>query len=401
MPVFNYEAKNVDGIVIKGKLEVDTREQLQKNLREKNFFLIKVEEEVAANNLSFDKFKEIPFKDLSMFCKELYFTLSAGIPVIRSLEIINVNIENKRLKAVIDELIEEIQKGRNMSDVLKEKEEIPNMFASMVSVGESTGYLDEIIKDMSIYYDKQHQQKLKIKSALSYPKVLVVFGALITMGLITFVVPTFVETITSSGGQVPLITRIVIGISDFCRNNVIILTILVVGIIIFKKYVLDKNENYIYERDKFLMNSKRLGAITQQVTTARFARTFSILLKGGMGIIESIDIVSESIGNEYTKQLLQECKKLVNVGSSVGEALEAKEVFPSLLTQMMKIGEESGNIDSILDQISDFYDSESDFAIKKFTSLIEPVVIIGLALVVGLVVVALVLPMFQSMGSVG
>ena len=401
MPVFNYEAKNVDGIVIKGKLEVDTREQLQKNLREKNFFLIKVEEEVAANNLSFDKFKEIPFKDLSMFCKELYFTLSAGIPVIRSLEIINVNIENKRLKAVIDELIEEIQKGRNMSDVLKEKEEIQNMFASMVSVGESTGYLDEIIKDMSIYYDKQHQQKLKIKSALSYPKVLVVFGALITMGLITFVVPTFVETITSSGGQVPLITRIVIGISDFCRNNVIILTILVVGIIIFKKYVLDKNENYIYERDKFLMNSKRLGAITQQVTTARFARTFSILLKGGMGIIESIDIVSESIGNEYTKQLLQECKKLVNVGSSVGEALEAKEVFPSLLTQMMKIGEESGNIDSILDQISDFYDSESDFAIKKFTSLIEPVVIIGLALVVGLVVVALVLPMFQSMGSVG
>lgn len=401
MPVFNYEAKNVDGIVIKGKLEVDTREQLQKNLREKNFFLIKVEEEVAANNLSFDKFKEIPFKDLSMFCKELYFTLSAGIPMIRSLEIINGNIENKRLKAVIDELIEEIQKGRNMSDVLKEKEEIPNMFASMVEVGESTGYLDEIIKDMSIYYDKQHQQKLKIKSALSYPKVLVVFGALITMGLITFVVPTFVETITSSGGQVPLITRIVIGISDFCRNNFIILMILVVGSIIFKKYVLDKNENYIYERDKFLMNSKRLGAITQQVTTARFARTFSILLKGGMGIIESIDIVSESIGNEYTKQLLQECKELVNVGSSVGEALEAKEVFPSLLTQMMKIGEESGNIDSILDQISDFYDSESDFAIKKFTSLIEPVVIIGLAVVVGLVIVALVLPMFQSMGSVG
>lgn len=400
MPVFNYEAKNVDGIVIKGKLEVDTREQLQKNLREKNFFLIKVEEEVAANNLSFDKFKEIPFKDLSMFCKELYFTLSAGIPMIRSLEIINGNIENKRLKAVIDELIEEIQKGRNMSDVLKEKEEIPNMFASMVAVGESTGYLDEIIKDMSIYYDKQHQQKLKIKSALSYPKVLVVFGALITMGLITFVVPTFVETITSSGGQVPLITRIVIGISDFCRNNFIILMILVVGSIIFKKYVLDKNDNYIYERDKFLMNSKRLGAITQQVTTARFARTFSILLKGGMGIIESIDIVSESIGNEYTKQLLQESKELVNVGSSIGEALEAKEVFPSLLTQMMKIGEESGNIDSILDQISDFYDSESDFAIKKFTSLIEPVVIIGLALVVGLVIVALVLPMFQSMGSV-
>lgn len=399
MTVFNYEAKNIDGIVIKGKLEVDTKEELQKNLREKNFFLIKVEEEVAANNLSFDKFREIPFKDLSMFCKELYFTLSAGIPMIRSLEIINGNIENKKLKAVIEELIEEIQKGRNMSDVLKEKDEIPNMFSAMVAVGESTGYLDEIIKDMSIYYDKQYQQKLKIKSALSYPKVLVAFGSLITVGLITFVVPTFVETITSSGGEVPLITRVVIGISDFCRNNFIILAILVMGIIGFKKYILDKNENFIYERDKFLMNSKKLGAITQQVTTARFARTFAILIKGGMGIIESIDIVSESIGNEYTKKLLQESKELVNVGSSIGEALEAKEVFPTLLTQMMKIGEESGNIDSILDQISEFYDSESDFAIKKFTSLIEPVVIIGLALVVGIVIVALVLPMFQSMGS--
>ena len=399
MTVFNYEAKNIDGIVIKGKLEVDTKEELQKNLREKNFFLIKVEEEVAANNLSFDKFREIPFKDLSMFCKELYFTLSAGIPMIRSLEIINGNIENKKLKAVIEELIEEIQKGRNMSDVLKEKDEIPNMFSAMVAVGESTGYLDEIIKDMSIYYDKQYQQKLKIKSALSYPKVLVAFGSLITVGLITFVVPTFVETITSSGGEVPLITRVVIGISDFCRNNFIILAILVMGIIGFKKYILDKNENFIYERDKFLMNSKKLGAITQQVTTARFARTFAILIKGGMGIIESIDIVSESIGNEYTKKLLQESKELVNVGSSIGEALEAKEVIPTLLTQMMKIGEESGNIDSILDQISEFYDSESDFAIKKFTSLIEPVVIIGLALVVGIVIVALVLPMFQSMGS--
>lgn len=400
MAVFNYEAKNVEGIVIKGKLEVDTREELQKNLREKNFFLIKVEEEVAASNISFDKFKEIPFKDLSMFCKELYFTLSAGIPMIKSLEIINGNIENKKLRGLIENLIEEIQKGRNMSDVLKESGEVPYMFAAMVAVGESTGYLDEIIKDMSIYYDKQHQQKLKIKSALSYPKVLVGFGALITVGLITFVVPTFVETITSSGGEVPLLTRIVIGISDFCRNNFIILAILVIGIIGFKKYILDKNENFIYEKDKFLMQSKKLGAIVQQVTTARFARTFGILLKGGMGIIESIDIVSESIGNEYTKKLLQECKELVNVGSSIGEALEAKEVFPALLTQMMKIGEESGSLDNILDQISEFYDSESDFAIKKFTSLIEPIVIIGLALVVGIVIVALVLPMFQSMGSV-
>ena len=329
MAVFNYEAKNVEGIVIKGKLEVDTREELQKNLREKNFFLIKVEEEVAASNISFDKFKEIPFKDLSMFCKELYFTLSAGIPMIKSLEIINGNIENKKLRGLIENLIEEIQKGRNMSDVLKESGEVPYMFAAMVAVGESTGYLDEIIKDMSIYYDKQHQQKLKIKSALSYPKVLVGFGALITVGLITFVVPTFVETITSSGGEVPLLTRIVIGISDFCRNNFIILAILVIGIIGFKKYILDKNENFIYEKDKFLMQSKKLGAIVQQVTTARFARTFGILLKGGMGIIESIDIVSESIGNEYTKKLLQECKELVNVGSSIGEALEAKEVFPA------------------------------------------------------------------------
>ena len=320
--------------------------------------------------------------------------------MIKSLEIINGNIENKKLRGLIENLIEEIQKGRNMSDVLKESGEVPYMFAAMVAVGESTGYLDEIIKDMSIYYDKQHQQKLKIKSALSYPKVLVGFGALITVGLITFVVPTFVETITSSGGEVPLLTRIVIGISDFCRNNFIILAILVIGIIGFKKYILDKNENFIYEKDKFLMQSKKLGAIVQQVTTARFARTFGILLKGGMGIIESIDIVSESIGNEYTKKLLQECKELVNVGSSIGEALEAKEVFPALLTQMMKIGEESGSLDNILDQISEFYDSESDFAIKKFTSLIEPIVIIGLALVVGIVIVALVLPMFQSMGSV-
>lgn len=400
MTIYNYEAKNIEGIVIKGKLEVDTREDLQKNLREKNFFLIKADEEITTNNLSFDRLKEIPFKDLSMFCKELYFTLSAGIPMIRSLEIIQGNIENKRLKTIVEELIEEIKKGKNMSDVLKEKEGIPNMLSSMIAVGESTGYLDEIIKDMSIFYDKQHQQKLKIKSALSYPKILVGFGALVTIGLVTFVVPSFVETITSSGGEIPIITKIVIGISDFCRNNFIILVILTVLIMGIKKYILDKNERYIYERDKLLMTSKKLGAIVQQVTTARFARTFAILMKGGMGIIESIDIVSETVGNEYTKDLLQECKELVNVGSGIGEALEAKEVFPSLLTQMMKIGEESGRLDIILDQISDFYDAESDFAIKKFTSLIEPMVIIGLAIVVGIVLIALVLPMFQSMGAV-
>lgn len=400
MPVFLYEGKSLDGSTVKGMIDLETKDDVKEMLRNKGIFPTSVRENNKGATLEFSMKKGIPFEHLAILCRQFYFTLSAGVPMLRSIAMIKDQIEHKKLKKILDNVFEEVQKGSALSEVFHKHKDIPFMLTAMVEVGEATGNLDQIMEEMADYYDKQHRQKKKIDAALTYPKFLLVFAVCIVMGLVSFVVPTFVDSILSAGQELPLPTKIVIAISEFITSNFILLILIVIGLILIKKLFIDTNYAIQYQIHKFLVKDKHLGKITQQIFTARFARTFAMLVKGGMNIIESLTIAGNAVDNKFIKEAVDESTRLISTGAGIGDTLENKKIFPLMLTQMMKVGEDTGSLDNILIKTAEYYEIESDFALQKLTSLIEPIMIVFLAVIVGFVVISIAMPMFQVMGAV-
>lgn len=400
MPVFLYEGKSLDGSSVKGMIELETKDDVKEMLRNKGIFPTSVRENNKGATLEFSMKKGIPFEHLAILCRQFYFTLSAGVPMLRAIAMIKDQIEHKKLKKILDNVFEEVQKGSALSEVLHKHKDIPFMLTAMVEVGEATGNLDQIMEEMADYYDKQHRQKKKIDAALTYPKFLLVFAICIVIGLVSFVVPTFVDSILSAGQELPLPTKMVIAISEFITSNFILLILMVIALILIKKLFIDTNYVIQYQIHKFLVKDKHLGKITQQIFTARFARTFAMLVKGGMNIIESLTIAGNAVDNKFIKEAVDESTRLISTGAGIGDTLENKKIFPLMLTQMMKVGEDTGSLDSILMKTAEYYEIESDFALQKLTALIEPIMIMFLAIIVGFVVISIAMPMFQVMGAV-
>lgn len=398
MPIFLYEGKLLDGSKVKGTAELKTKYDVRYMLREKGIFPVSITENKTSLEFSFKK--TIPFESLAILCRQFYFTLSAGIPMVRAISMIKDQIQHKKLKSILGNVFEEVQKGSSLSEVFHKHKEIPFMLTAMIEVGEATGSIDQVMEEMADYYDKQHRQRKKIDAALTYPKFLLIFAICIVMGLISFVVPTFVETILSAGQELPLPTRMVIAISDFITSNVLLIILVVIGLILIKKLFIDTNYKIQYRIDKFMVTDKYLGKITQQIFTARFARTFAMLVKSGMGVIESLAIAGNAVDNRFIKKSVDEAAKSVSTGARIGETLEIKNIFPPMLTQMMKVGEDAGNLDGILMKTAEYYEIEAEFALQKLTALIEPIMIVFLAIIVGFVVISIAMPMFQVMGAV-
>ena len=400
MPLYKYEAKNMDGKKLRGKLNIDNEEELRRKLKSKGYFLISYENEESLINLNLNIFYKVSQKDLSILCRELYFSFSSGINILESISIVKNQVENKKLENILENVFKEVEKGKMLSDAFSKFKDIPKLFIDMIKVGEATGRLDEIMKDLADYYDKQYKQERKVKNALIYPKFLISFSLLIVAVLVAYVVPIFVENLLSANQTLPLPTRVVIALSSFIKNEILLILILILVIFLIKRFILDKNKAYIFLRDKLKLKVKILGTVSRQIMTARFARTFSILFAGGISVIDCMEISANVVENEYAKNKLLRCRDLIDNGSTIGDALATLDIFPKMLVQSIKVGEESGSVDKTLKKASDFYDSEANFALEKITNLIEPVMIIILALVVGFVVLSLVLPMFSMYQAV-
>ena len=400
MPIYVYEGKTLNGSVAKGKAEYFNINEARESLRGKGIFINSIKEETASMNIEFNLKKNIPYQDIAIFCRQLHFGLAAGIPMLRAISMVKDQIEHKKLKKILNNVYEEIQKGSALSEVLGQHKEIPYMLTAMVEVGEATGNIDHIMGEMAEYYDKQHRQKKTIDAALTYPKFLLAFSICIVIGLVTFVVPTFVDSILSAGQELPLPTQVLIAISDFVKNNFLLLIVVSIGLYIFKLTLIDTNPKIQYEIDRFLVTNKKLSPITQQIFTARFARTFALLVQGGMSVMNGLEIAGNAVDNRYIKKMVEECNLLIQKGAGRGDSLETRQIFPKMMTQMMKVGEETGSIDDILKKTSEYYEIEAEFAIKKLTALIEPIMIVFLAFIVGFVVISLAMPMFQVMGTV-
>ena len=398
MPVFVYEAKNLQGITVKGKIDAVDMNALTTSLREKNYFPVKIKPYSNAMNIDFNDYKKLTLKDISIFCRQFAVIISAGISIVKALEIVKEQTENIKFKKILNFIYDDVQKGKSLSEAMGEHKDIPNMLVNMITVGETSGTLDKILDTMAAYYDKEYKQQQKIKQALTYPAVISIFAIVVVTMLVTKVVPIFTNMISSLGGQVPMPTRIVMGISDFIKTKGLFVLALIIFSAILLKYLSNNKANKL-KSDKYLMKIPIFGPIYKKIITARFARTFGILMGSGVPLIECIDICADVLESKTVYDIMMSLKEEVKKGAGLGETLESRKIFPIMLTQMMKIGEESGSLDNILKKTAEFYDTEVETATAQLTSLIEPAIIILLSVIVGFIILSIILPVFSMYNS--
>ncbi|CUQ27260.1 type II secretion system F family protein [Clostridium baratii] len=401
MAVFKYVAINNENITIKGSLEANSKKDVVKSLRERGYYPTElVQEGIGSKEIEINLFNKITLKDLSLFCRQFSFTLEAGTPMVRALELSIAQCHKKKLKEVLVRTKDHVQRGRSLADALRFEEDIPNLMVSMIEAGEASGRLEFVMKELAKYYEKQYKQKQKVSSATMYPKIVMIFAILIVMAMMTFVVPQFIENLKSAGAELPLTTKMLVFVSNILKKYWFIL-ISIFGIYIaFKKLVLNKDSNYLKKASERSIRGPLFGSINRQLVAARFANTFAILNASGIGLISAIEISSKVLENPFIEERLNIAKEDIKKGNTIGKTIEDLNIFPLMLTQMITIGEETGTLDDILRKTSEYYDGEVEYATEKLVTLIEPLLIVGLAVIVLFIIASIMLPMFSMMDAI-
>ena len=402
MPVFLYEAKSVDGTTIKNKMDAQTREEVFASLRQRGYYPTIVKEEGTGLNADVDlaMFEKVKLKDLALFCRQFAFILQAGLPMLKAIQLSSEQCESAKLKEILGRVYKKVEKGRALSDSLRHEDGIPDLMINMIEAGEASGKLDQIMMELSVYYNKLYKQQQKISSATMYPKIVISFSIIVVIALVTFVVPSFVKTLNSLGGELPLITKALISISGLITNYWFVWIAITIVIVGFNKLVLSKDENIIEKRAKKSIQGKVFGLINRQLLAGRFANTLAVLSSSGVGIIQALEITAKILENRYVEKKLDVAIKDIKKGNAIGKTIEDLNVFPRMLTQMITLGEETGQLEEMLKKTSDFYDGEVETAIEKMISAIEPIFIVVLGGVVLFIVLALMLPMTSIMHAI-
>lgn len=395
MPLYEYEAKSYDGRVIKGRMEANDELSVTSTLRQQNFYPVNIRLFKKGLNVDMVDLKKVTIKDISIFCRQFSVVITAGISILRGLEIVKQQTENKKLLGILNVVYEDVQMGKSLSTAMGKHPEFPEMLKNMIEVGEASGTLDTILQRMAVYYDKEYKQQQKIRQALTYPIVVCIVAVAVVIFLVTKVIPSFISILSSNGStSLPLPTRMVLGLSNFIRYKWYILVI-IIALIVFGIKAMVKSEEGREKFDNFKLTMPLFGKINKKILTARFARTFGILMGSGVPLLQSIGICSNVVGNTVVRKVLDASRDDIKKGSSIADTLTKANLFPMMLTQMIKIGEESGSLDDVLTKTSDFYDTEVETATAQLTTMIEPIIIIVLGVIVAFIILSIILPMFD------
>ena len=396
MKNFTYVAKDFTGKTIKGSYQCENSQELVNYIADKGLFCVSVTEGMSfggSNKKGAHKFKT---KELAICCRQLSSMLTSGLTLIKALDILYKQQENKFAHDTWRDIYDDVQKGQSLSESIKAQEgAFPEFFISMISAGETSGTLDIVMSRLSEHFAKESKMKNKIRGALIYPIILLVVAVGVVIGVFTFIMPTFKTMFVDI--EMPSLTKAMFAFSDFLRSKwYIVLTIflmLVGGAIYFLK-----NPSTRYKFDKHLIKSKAIGKLIVKVYTGRFARTFSSLYSSGIPMVESIERSAAVLGNSYISDRFVEIVDEVKQGGSLSNAMLKADIFEPMFCSMVFVGEEAGTLDEIISKTADYYEEEADSAISKLVSMIEPVMIIFIGILIGLVV-ASIYPAMMSMGD--
>jgi len=396
---FKYKAVGDNGQIIEGIFEATGEQEVINMLRNSNRMPISIEEtgdSGASHSISFGKVKK---KDLAIFCRQFYTMLNAGVSIIKTLDILGKQSENKLMKKAIENVYNSVQKGMALSEAMKNMPKVfPPILINMVEAGEASGNLDTIMDRMAAHYEKEFKMENKIKGAMIYPMVLAVAATGVVVFLMVFVMPTFIGMFESSGVELPGPTKALLAVSNSMQNQWYVYIIAIV-VLVFTIRLIGKSDGGALLFDTIKLRLPVFKNTNVKVATSRFTRTLSTLMSSGIPLIQGIDIVSRVIGNRYIRNKLESAKEEVRKGVPLSRTIKDTNVFPPMVDSMINIGEESGALDDILNKTADFYDEEVEAALQKMTEMMQPVMIVVMASIVGFIVLAIALPMFDMVST--
>ncbi|MGU8355803.1 type II secretion system F family protein [Clostridium perfringens] len=400
MAIFKYKAINSEGQRIEGSQSADSESQIREMLLSNQYYPLSIEKENSKSKKSFSFNSKVKLKDIAVFCRQFYVMLDSGLSIGKALNILIEQCEKPKLREALIGVNGELKRGETLaSSMRKRKDVFPNLLTSMIDAGERSGNLDIILKRMAEYYEKETKIRGKIKSAMIYPIVLGVVAIIAITFILTFVMPTFVQMFEENNVDLPMSTKMVLGTSKMLgKYGIIIFLILVTAIILLGKYL--KSEEGQYKLSSINLKIPVIKKLTQKIIVSRFTRTMGIVSSSGMSLVTSIEIVASVVGNKIAEKELLKVKEKVLKGEGLGDSIMNIKIFPPMLSSMVKIGEEAGSLDSILDKTADFYDDELEREIKTATALIEPSMIVLMGIIIGFLLISILTPMFKMYNSI-
>jgi type IV pilus assembly protein PilC len=398
---YQYTIKDKDGNTHSGILDGVSEDEIAQILHSRELIVVSIRQirkRTAKLKLTH---KKVRLDDILIFSRQLATMINAGIPLVHALGILADQIENKNLKNVVIMASGDISAGMSFCNALNKHPAVfSDFFINMVSAGETSGRLDEVLDRVATYLEKTASITRKIRSSLVYPAVVISMAILITGALLLKVVPTFKNIFETLGGQLPLPTQILIMISDlFRRYFLLLIGLLMISGFLFKRYIATAGGRYNFDRIK--LNAPILGQLFRKVAIAKFSRTFSTLTRSGVAILAALEIVSKTAGNKVIEEAVLDCSKNVRDGEPIAQPLSKSGVFPPMVCSMISAGEKTGQLEKMLSKVADFYDEQVDASATALTSMIEPLVIAFLGIVIGGIVISLFLPIFKITQLIG
>lgn len=401
MANFKYKAINSEGQRIEGSQSADSESQVREMLLSNQYYPLSIEKENSKSKSSFSFNRKLKLKDIAVFCRQFYVMLDSGLSIGKALNILIEQGEKPKIRDALIGVNGDLKRGETLANSMRKRKDVfPNLLTSMIDAGERSGNLDIILKRMAEYYEKETKIRGKIKSAMIYPIVLGVVAIIAITFILTFVMPTFVQMFEENNVDLPTSTKMVLGTSKMLgKYGIIIFLILVTAIILLGKYL--KSEEGQYKLSVINLKIPVIKKLTQKIIVSRFTRTMGIVSSSGMSLVSSLEIVASVVGNKIAEKELLKVKEKVLKGEGLGDSIMKIKIFPPMLASMVKVGEEAGSLDSILDKTADFYDDELEREIQTATALIEPAMIVLMGVIIGFLLISILTPMFKMYNSIG
>ena len=396
-----WKGRSPSGELLSGEYQTDNKDELVSYLRKRKIIITSVRERSAQLNIKLPTSNRVSVKDLGVFTRQFATMINAGLPMVQCLDILSQQTEKDFLRTSISRIMSDVEGGSTLGEAMGRHPKVfSQLYVNMVEAGEAGGILDVILIRLATFLEKLDALQRKVKSALTYPTVVACVALGATAFMLIFIIPTFAKMFTDFGGELPMPTKIVIGISDFLRNFWWALGASIAGLAVaLQRYY--KTDQGRLTVDKLMLRIPVLGTVVRKGSVARFTRTLGTLISSGVPILQGLEITARTAGNRVVEQAVLATRESISQGNTISEPLKECGVFPPMVTSMIAVGEQTGALDEMLEKIASFYDSEVDTAVDSLTAIIEPVMIVVMGIVVGGMLIAMYLPMFKLVTVVG
>jgi len=403
VPTYRYSAMDPNGRTVTGRLEADSFELVRGKLSDLSYHVLSIRQAKTGSSFTeiFNNFQRVSLRDLVVFSRQFATMIDAGLSVVKCLDILQKQTRNPKMKEVIGEVKRDVAGGMSLTEALQKHPRVFSaLYVNMMRSAEAGGILDQVLDRLSGFLEKEQETRNKIKSAMTYPGVVFCFATLMLIGLMFFVLPKFKGIFETMGLELPLTTKLMLNSSDYLKQYWYIALVVTIGGVVLLK-LFGRTDRGQYAIDAAKLRVPIFGDLILKTSVSRFARTFGTLITSGVPVLRALEIVSDTAGNRVISETVVRAKQSIKEGEKISTPLFGSKIFPVMVTQMIAIGEETGRLDQMLDKVSNFYDDEVDNTLKSLTSLIEPLMIVGLGLIVGFIAVSVISPIYSLVGSLG